>query len=99
MSITAAIGIPKFDAGPQKSIIKNSRQYMSLGASCDRHDFAGVISVLDREAGMRSRDLMSCLGAIITQATGVLRTGRTEVVSRWIRANLCIEGFDCGGHG
>lgn len=95
MSITAAKGIPKLEAGPQKSVLyckKNlSARYTLYFVSQVRRSYEND-TICDANSQYVRREKLN--SDVI-----VKRTCREDIVEDFVRANLRIDGFDSGRHG
>lgn len=87
VSMTAAMGIPKLEAGPQKSVFQ-SRPLVSVSF----HDHMPIpVAVFESASVCILSDL-----AAVRRYAGL--TSRAEVIRDRVGPDFGIEGFDCGGH-
>lgn len=108
--MTAASGMPKLEAGPQKSAGTNHAcQRNGLESSCGEfREWDGIgISAMERlEARLRvaqypARLRCGCaawFGKVRAKGGVTKRTGRAEIIQRLVGADFGVDSLNCGGH-
>lgn len=100
VSITAATGIPKFEAGPQKS--KRSNKPSAIAFRSPRYKNHSI--PLNNPLAVLSPQLLSVPPGLISadfnkhSGTGGIRTGREEVIQNLVGTDLRIQCLDRSRH-
>lgn len=106
MSITAAKGIPKLEAGPQKSRDAGDARdqpfvRLRVSPGSVSNGVARFLLARDRNASASWMTGIASAGGRFreqVQALGIARTGGADVVQNLVGTDFGIDGFDCGGH-
>lgn len=110
VSMTAASGMPKLEAGPQKSAKQSSR--VSTMNHCQKSEpgeaeqrrvlFSGNKEIEAAIEGCAQKGWARrlCGRSRKRSARGGVtrRTGRAEIIQRLVGADFGVDSFDCGGH-
>lgn len=106
VSMTAASGMPKLEAGPQKSDRNTSCQRVKRRADNSVRGNVkgeGRLEARERVIGQAIEGCAVakpwCAASGNCEVGGVIqRTGRTEIIQRLVGADFGVDSFDSGGH-